>query len=598
MLDTAPTGDVTVTIGGATDNDLALDKTSLTFTTTDWDTPQTVTVTAEQDDDAVDEPVVNLTHNVSSTVDNAYDGTIVDSVSVTVIDDDTVGVTVSPTAITVVGGRSNEYSVVLDTEPAGDVSVTIAGLTTTDLSLDKTSLTFTTSDWSTAQTVKATALEEAAPGTVTLTHTVSSAADGEYDGVSADSVAVTILEARDEPVVQVGVTTSDQELTVAEGESKTYRIVLSSQPAGVVTVSIGGIAQTDLSLSAIPLTFTTSNWNTARTVTVTADQDDDAVDDTATLTHTVSSPDDDDYDGLSAGGVSVTVTDDDSVGVTISDTSLDMEEGDSAAYTVVLTSEPAGDVTVAIEGITDTDLLLDNASLTFTAQNWSIPQTVTVTAEHDNDAVDEPQVTITHSVSSTDDPTYGGLNVGSIVVTVTDDDTVGVTVTPTELTIDEGASSTYTVVLDTEPTADVTVTIERVRHSRLRWKPASLIFTTQDWSTPQTVGVKAKHDPSTDDERETITHSVTGGDYSGGVSVDEVTLIVRDDDPAMDYELVTLEPVEEDAGSVRIGVKGVTIEAGVPTRIFSVAGGCKGHRGFPNRLRGISRGFRVCAGGL
>ena len=570
VLDTAPTGDVTVTIGGATDSDLALDKTSLTFTTTDWDAPQTVTVTAEQDDDAVDEPVVNLTHTVSSTVDNAYDGTIVDSVSVTVIDDDTVGVTVSPTAVTVVGGRSNEYSVVLDTEPAGDVSVTIAGLTTTDLSLDKTSLTFTTSDWSTAQTVKATALEEAAPGTVTLTHTVSSAADGEYDGVSADSVAVTILEARDEPVVQVGVTTSDQELTVAEGESKTYRIVLSSQPAGVVTVSIGGIAQTDLSLSAIPLTFTTSNWNTARTVTVTADQDDDAVDDTATLTHTVSSPDDDDYDGLSAGGVSVTVTDDDSVGVTISDTSLDMEEGDSAPYTVVLTSEPAGDVTVAIEGITDTDLSPDNASLIFTAQNWSIPQTVTLTAEHDNDTVDEPQVTITHSVSSTDDPTYGGLNVGSIVVTVTDDDTVGVTVTPTELTIDEGASSTYTVVLDTQPTADVTVTIEGPAFP-FAVDPASLIFTTQDWSTPQTVRVNAKHDGTTDDERETITHSVTGGDYSGGVSVDGVTLIVRDDDPAMDYELVPLEPVEEDAGSVRIGVKGVTIEAGVPTQRYSVS---------------------------
>ena len=570
VLDTEPASDVTVTIGGATDNDLTLDKTSLTFTTTDWDTPQTVTVTAEQDDDAVDEPVVNLTHNVSSTVDNAYDGTIVDSVSVTVIDDDTVGVTVSPTAITVVGGRSNEYSVVLDTEPAGDVSVTIAGLTTTDLWLDKTSLTFTTSDWSTAQTVKATALEEAAPGTVTLTHTVSSGADAEYEGVSADSVAVTILEARDEPVVQVGVTTSDQELTVAEGESKTYRIVLSSQPAGVVTVSIGGIAQTDLSLSAIPFTFTTSNWNTARTVTVTADHDDDAVDDTATLTHTVRSPDDDDYDGLSADSVSVTVTDDDSVGVTISDTSLDMEEGDSVAYTVVLTSEPAGDVTVAIEGITDTDLSLDNASLTFTAQNWSIPQTVTVTAEHDNDTVDEPQVTITHSVSSTDAPTYDGLNVGSIVVTVTDDDVVGVTVTPTELTIDEGASSTYTVVLDTQPTADVTVTIEGPAFP-IAVDPASLIFTTQDWSTPQTVSVTAKHDPSTDDERETITHSVTGGDYSGGVSVDEVTLIVRDDDPAMDYELVTLEPVEEDAGSVRIGVKGVTIEDGVPTQLYLVS---------------------------
>ena len=420
VLDTAPTGDVTVTIGGATDNDLALDKTSLTFTTTDWDTPQTVTVTAEQDDDAVDEPVVNLTHNVSSTVDNAYDGTIVDSVSVTVIDDDTVGVTVSPTAVTVVGGRSNEYSVVLDTEPAGDVSVTIAGLTTTELSLDKTSLTFTTSDWSTAQTVKATALEEAAPGTVTLTHTVSSAADGEYDGVSADSVAVTILEARDEPVVQVGVTTSDQELTVAEGESKTYRIVLSSQPAGVVTVSIGGIAQTDLSLSAIPFTFTTSNWNTARTVTVTADHDDDAVDDTATLTHTVSSPDDDDYDGLSADSVTVTVTDDESVGVTISKTSLDIEEGDSATYTVALDSEPTGSVTVTVNAPANTDVTADPASLIFTDQNWNLPQTVTVAVAQDGDAEDD-DATVTHSLSGAD-PTYAAVSVADVAVSITDDD--------------------------------------------------------------------------------------------------------------------------------------------------------------------------------
>ena len=135
-------------------------------------------------------------------------------------------------------------------------------------------------------------------------------------------------------------------------------------------------------------------------MTVTAAQDDDAVDDTAILTHTVSSPDDDDYDVLSVGSVSVTVTDDDSVGVTVSKTSLDIEEGDSAAYTVMLTSEPAGDVTVAIEGITDTDLLLDNASLTFTAQNWSIPQTVTVTAEHDNDAEDDTASHLSHTVVS------------------------------------------------------------------------------------------------------------------------------------------------------------------------------------------------------
>ena len=52
---------------------------------------------------------------------------------------------------------------------------------------------------------------------------------------------------------------------------------------------------------------------------------------------------------MSVGSVSVTVTDDDSVGVTISKTSLDIEEGDSATYTVALDSEPTGSVTVTLE---------------------------------------------------------------------------------------------------------------------------------------------------------------------------------------------------------------------------------------------------------
>ena len=204
LLETAPVGDVTVTIGGITDTDLSVDSNTLTFTDQDWGTPQTVTVTAGQDDDAIDEPVVMITHTVSSTDDSAYDGLITAGVAVTVTDDDTAGVTVSPTAIAVVGGRSNEYSVVLDTEPTDDVTVTIAGVTGTDLSLDKPTLTFTTTDWNTAQTVRVMASEEATSGTVTLTHTVSSTNDSDYDAATANSVTVTVLEAPDEPFLQVG----------------------------------------------------------------------------------------------------------------------------------------------------------------------------------------------------------------------------------------------------------------------------------------------------------------------------------------------------------------------------------------------------------
>ena len=61
----------------------------MTFTTGDWDTAQTVTVTAVQDVNAVSE-TVQVTHTAASG-DTAYDSLTVDAVTVTVTDNDTAG---------------------------------------------------------------------------------------------------------------------------------------------------------------------------------------------------------------------------------------------------------------------------------------------------------------------------------------------------------------------------------------------------------------------------------------------------------------------------------------------------------------------------
>ena len=191
-----------------------------------------------------------------------------------------------------------------------------------------------------------------------------------------------------------------------------------------MTVTFGGISGTDLTLDKTSLTFTTRNWDTAQTVKVTAGEDDDAVDEeVVNITHTVSSSADSDYDGLAAGSVAVSVTDDDEVGVTISEISLEIEEGDFDTYTVVLDTEPVGDVTVTVGGITDTDVTVDKTTLTFTTGNWDTAQTVRITAGQDDDAVDEEEVTITHTVSSTADSQYDGVAAASVAVTVTDDET-------------------------------------------------------------------------------------------------------------------------------------------------------------------------------
>ena len=58
------------------------------------------------------------------------------------------------------------------------------------------------------------------------------------------------------------------------------------------------------------------------------------------------------------------------------------------------------------------------------------------------------------------------------------------TVTPTSLMVNEGGTDdTYTVVLDTQPTATVTVTIvDPTDNTDVTADPASLTFSTSNWN--------------------------------------------------------------------------------------------------------------------
>ncbi len=100
----------------------------------------------------------------------------------------------------------------------------------------------------------------------------------------------------------------------------------------------------------------------------------------------------------------------------------------------------------------------------------------------------------------------------------------GVEIYPTELTIGEDDSDTYTVVLTMQPTADVTVTVTVPSGADVTVNPSPLTFTDQDWDTPQTVTVSASADTDSDDDEVILTHTVSGG-YQGVTAVNvEVTV--------------------------------------------------------------------------
>ena len=84
---------------------------------------------------------------------------------------------------------------------------------------------------------------------------------------------------------------------------------------------------------------------------------------------------------------------------------------------------------------------------------------------------------------------YGSVTASGVAVTVTDDDTAGVTVSASDLTVAEGETGTYTVKLDTEPGGSVTVAVSSGDAEVATASPAALTFTTGNWSAAQTVTV-------------------------------------------------------------------------------------------------------------
>ena len=455
-------------------------------------------------DDAVDEP--NATVTAALTAAAGYTVGTDATATVTVTDNDQAGIVLTPTALGVTEGESETYTVELATEPSGEVAVTVGGATGTDLTVVKSSLTFTASTWNTAQTVEVRAGQDddGTNDSATLTHTGSG---GGYGSVTED-LPVTVTDND-----TAGIVLFPTALQVTEGGSATYTVELATEPSGQVTVTVGGAPGTDLTVvNGGSLTFTDSTWNTAQTVEVRAGQDDDASDDSATLTHTGSGAD---Y-GSVTEDLPVTVTDDDTAGIVLTPTALQVTEGGSATYTVELATEPSGQVTVTVGGASGTDLTVVNGgSLTFTDSTWNTAQTVEVRAGQDDDGSDD-SATLTHTGSGAD---YGSVT-EDLPVTVTDDDTAGIVLTPTTLGVTEGSSATYTVELSTEPSGQVTVNVGGASGTDLTVvNGGSLTFTDSTWNTAQTVEVRAGQDDDGSNDSATLTHTGSGADY-GSVTED------------------------------------------------------------------------------
>ncbi len=200
--------------------------------------------------------------------------------------------------------------------------------------------------------------------------------------------------------------------------------------------------------------------------------------------------------------------------IVLNKTSLTVAEGGTGSFTVKLSSQPAGDVAVAVY-IKDSPAparMSDNV-LDFTTTTWQTAQTVTVTGRTDaNDWDDTATISLKASRGALLEEPLGK---ASVALTVTDTSSRNaLEFTPDGLLIAEGSSARLTVRLTKKPSGNVRVSLARPESADgLSVSPAMLVFTPSSYSAKQFFTLHAEQDADTDDEMFGVNLKATGGDY-------------------------------------------------------------------------------------
>lgn len=348
--------------------------------------------------------------------------------------------------------------------------------------------------------------------------------------------------------------------TTEAGAQATFTISLATRPSADVTIAVASADATEGTVGVSALTFTPLDFAAPQTVAITGVSDDEA-DGAVTFDVTlgVATPDEG-YAAIVLPPVRVTNVDDDTAGITVSPVGgATSESGGSASFSVVLNSQPAADVTVALASSDLGEGLLSATSLVFTSANWGAPQTVSVTGVNDEVADGAQTFSVSFTNVASSDESYDDFPIPSVTVVNVDDDSAGITVSPLSgATTEMAGVATFSIVLNSEPAADVTVNFDTADSSEGTVSPTSLLFTNQDYATPQTVTVTGTNDEIADGSQlyQIAFAGTASADASyAAITPPPITVTNIDDDSAGILVTPVTGPTDENGGAATFTIQ-------------------------------------------
>jgi|GEM_PF-3303069 len=509
-LTAAPATMTTVTLSSSAPGVATVAPPSLTFTSANWSTVQSATVTGVDDPDIASGTAV---------VTVAAPGMNSAEVTVAVADDDVLAIVPSTTTLTIrEGGTSMGFSVALTQPPPSPMTVQ---LTSSDpaVTVSPSTLTFTTA---TAQPVTINGVPDPDYADEAVTVTLR----GSLPNVEDRLVAVAVTDV-DIPAIVVSATS----LSATErGAPVTLDVHLAYQPVASAVVVLATLGSTRISLDRTQLTFTAGNYATDQRVTITPLTDNDLAINNVAIT--LSTP-----DAPSNVGVTVSIADADRQTLVATPTSLNVDEGAQTTFTVNLGFVPSGSVSVAVAA-GDSRLQLMPSSLPFDATTWSTPRTVTVTASTDVDTLDLLTMA-TLSGAAAPQPTV-------VPVRIIDRSVTELAVSPSMRTVAEGGTTTFVVTLTAQPSAPINGTVMTSDATIATVNRSTFVLDGANWNTGITVVVTGVPDANITDDTATIT-------FATGAATRSTTVHVIDDD-VLQVVLSTTDVRVPETGSATVNV--------------------------------------------
>lgn len=494
----------------------------LHFNDKNWNVPRTVTVKGISDD--LFDKTINTQVSIS-----VLTGNDIKTLPIEVTDSDIQEVIVTGTTnSTIVGDEgtvtTQTIRMKLKFEPTENMTYDIVSNDNVLVTLDKSQVVYTPENWNVEQE---------------LVVTINKPDDGVADGDVSVEITLTNVENSTSiaPIKVIYVVIRDDESLAAnisyvddffyEDGSITIDVSLNAEPISNVDLSVVP-TQSSRVLSITPLTFTTTDWDTPQQITLSGVNNDvfnspETIDLSFSFTSGGGGENNVSYDYQEKRTFTMY---DASKAIFVESNSLTITEGLTESFDISLSTRPVGNNTLTFS--TSSSHIGSISSIVFDATNWSNIQTIAIPTIASNYAIDQyDTLVISSDVAGFDDV--------SIPITISNTTVADMTLSVSDISVNEAGVATFEVSLTSKPVNAVTLDLTLNNGTNFSIDKSQLVFNSNTAiGTTQTVTLSGIEDSDATGNIDSTIDIVVNGSSSSeytSVSSKTVNITLVDNEP-------------------------------------------------------------------